>query len=198
VGARTKARKRALDVLYAADVQGVHVRTLLDVAMVNGEVPADYTRTLLEGVASRRDEIDDIIERYSTGWSIDRMPAVDRNLLRVAVFEVLSGQVDAPVAVSEAVALAKRMSTNESPGFINGVMGSLIKSEPAFREINLVPIDEVALDADLDELDDEPWEFGEHFGGSVAAPVEVAADEATVVTVPAEATDELGPDDHDL
>ena len=181
MGARTKARKRALDVLYAADVRGVSARTLLSEAVAEGEEPRDYTVVLVEGVSERQAEIDAVLGRYSQAWSVDRMPAVDRNLLRIAVFEVLSGQVDAPVAVSEAVTLAATLSTDESPAFVNGVLGALIQHEPAFAIVEPVDLETLVIDpefadidADLDPVIDpeeasDADEFGGHFQATVDA-----------------------------
>lgn len=180
MGARTKARKRALDVLYAADLRGVSARVLLNEAVAGGEEPRDYTVVLVDGVTDRREEIDAILGRYSESWSVDRMPAVDRNLLRIAVFEVLSGQVDAPVAVSEAVSLAASLSTDDSPSFVNGVLGKLVEYEPAFAAAAVVvdsaAYDEADDDDDSDEINDDEFshnteiivetdddDFGDHF-----------------------------------
>jgi N utilization substance protein B len=189
VGARTKARKRALDVLYAADLRGVSARVLLNEAVAAGEEPRGYTVVLVDGVSDRREEIDAILGRYSEAWTVDRMPAVDRNLLRIAVFEVLSGQVDAPVAVSEAVTLAGSLSTDDSPSFVNGVLGKLVEYEPAFAAAVALPVpsdadasgegdpdDDDADDDDRDEINDDEFshsteiivetdddDFGDHF-----------------------------------
>ncbi len=185
--------------LYAADVRGASARGLLAEAVSEGEQPRDYTVTLVEGVVARQDEIDALLTRYSDGWSVDRMPAVDRNLLRIAVFEVLSGQVDAPVAVSEAVGLASELSTDESPAFVNGLLGKLTDNEPAFAEaIAIEPaadafLDEDEVEDDLEagftvseaviEIDEDPRaghdvvaddadEFGDHFKAPVAVEPE--------------------------
>jgi N utilization substance protein B len=131
--ARGKARKRALDVLYEADLRGTDpVTTMADrLAQADPPVP-DYTVELVEGVTARRARIDELIATYAEGWTLDRMPPVDRNLLRVAIFELLwcDGVPDA-VAISEAVALAKDLSTDESPRFVNGLLGrlQLLKAE---------------------------------------------------------------------
>jgi N utilization substance protein B len=178
VGARTKARKRALDVLYAADLRGVSARELLNEAVAGGEEPRDYTVVLIDGVTDRREEIDAILGRYSESWSVDRMPAIDRNLLRIAVFEVLSSQVDAPVAVSEAVSMASTLSTDDSSSFVNGVLGKLIEFEPVFAAAVALPVPDDALveDEGDDEINDSEFshnteivvetdddDFGDHF-----------------------------------
>jgi N utilization substance protein B len=131
--ARGKARKRALDVLYEADLRGADpVATVADrLAQADPPVP-DYTVELVEGVSARRARIDELISTYSEGWTLDRMPPVDRNLLRVAIFELLwCDSVPDAVAISEAVELAKDLSTDESPRFINGLLGrlQLLKAE---------------------------------------------------------------------
>jgi N utilization substance protein B len=131
--ARGKARKRALDVLYEADLRGVDpVTTVADrLAQADPPVPA-YTVELVEGVSARRVRIDELIATYSEGWTLDRMPPVDRNLLRVAIYELLwCDSVPDAVAINEAVELAKDLSTDESPRFVNGLLGrlQLLKAE---------------------------------------------------------------------
>jgi N utilization substance protein B len=131
--ARGKARKRALDVLYEADLRGVDpIGTMADrLAQADPPVP-DYTVELVEGVTGRRVRIDELIATYSEGWTLDRMPPVDRNLLRVAIYELLwCDSVPDAVAISEAVELAKDLSTDESPRFVNGLLGrlQLLKAE---------------------------------------------------------------------
>jgi transcription antitermination protein NusB len=125
--ARGKARKRALDVLYEADLRGADpVTTMADrLAQADPPVP-EYTVELVEAVTARRARIDELISTYSEGWTLDRMPPVDRNILRVAIYELLwnDGVPDA-VAISEAVGLARDLSTDESPRFINGLLGRL-------------------------------------------------------------------------
>ncbi|HEV7826135.1 MAG TPA: transcription antitermination factor NusB [Mycobacteriales bacterium] len=132
-GARGKARKRALDVLYEADLRGVDpITTVADrLAQADPPVP-QYTVELIEGVTGRRARIDELISTYSEGWTLDRMPPVDRNLLRIAIYELLwCDSVPDAVAISEAVELAKDLSTDESPRFVNGLLGrlQLLKAE---------------------------------------------------------------------
>jgi transcription antitermination protein NusB len=132
-GARGKARKRALDVLYEADLRGIDpVTTVADrLAQADPPVP-EYTVELVEGVTARRARIDELIATYSEGWTLERMPPVDRNLLRVAIYELLwNDDVPDAVAISEAVELAKDLSTDESPRFVNGLLGrlQLLKAE---------------------------------------------------------------------
>ncbi|GIF03459.1 transcription antitermination factor NusB [Actinoplanes siamensis] len=125
--ARRKARKRALDVLFEADLRdlppGQVLLTYLDrIAKPHPEHLA-YAITLIEGVAKHLDRIDELIASYAEGWTIDRMPVVDRNLARIAVYELLhEPEVDDPVAITEAVELAKEMSTDDSPRFLNGLL----------------------------------------------------------------------------
>jgi N utilization substance protein B len=128
--ARRKARKRALDVLYEADLRDLPPMQVLTTYLERIAKPRpdhlDYTVTLIEGVSKNLDRIDELIASYAEGWTIDRMPVVDRNLARIAVFELLYvGEIDDPVAISEAVELAKQMSTDDSPRFLNGLLGRI-------------------------------------------------------------------------
>ena len=128
--ARRKARKRALDVLYEADLRDRPPVEVLAGYVERIEKPRpehlDYAVGLVEGVAAHLDRIDELIASYAEGWTLERMPVVDRNLLRIGVFELLwEEDVDAPVAISEAVELAKELSTDDSPRFINGVLGRI-------------------------------------------------------------------------
>jgi N utilization substance protein B len=127
VGARTKARKRALDVLYAADLRGeTGVEALARVA-AEGEAPANpYTAVIVRGVSERNERIDEVLEEFSTDWSLARMPAVDRNVLRIGVWELLwADDVPDTVAVTEAMGLVRELSTDDSPAFVNGVLGAI-------------------------------------------------------------------------
>ena len=129
MAARTKSRKRALDVLYAAEMRAQDPVQALEAAVADGEGPTNpYTETLIRGVAEHRERIDELLGQYSQGWTLDRMPAVDRNALRIGVFELLySDEVPDPVAVTEAVALVRNLSTDDSPAFVNGVLGSMLR-----------------------------------------------------------------------
>ncbi len=131
MSARSKARKRALDLIFAAEAQGLSADDLLTSQLEAGEGPAnEYTVTLVRGVHGRRARLDELISTYAEGWSIERLPAVDRNLLRIGIFEVLfSDEIPDAVAVSEAVNLARDLSTDESPGFINGVLGHVTRDK---------------------------------------------------------------------
>ncbi len=127
--ARSKARKRALDILYAAELRAQDPVEALEAAVAEGEGPTNpYTETLVRGVSEHRERIDQLLEQYSQSWTLDRMPAVDRNALRVGVYELLFvDDVPPPVAVSEAVALVRNLSTDDSPSFVNGVLGSMLR-----------------------------------------------------------------------
>lgn len=134
MSARTKARKRALDLLFEAEARGVNVGDLLRerLAAPVTQAPLNaYTATLVQGVVGHWRDIDELLATYSQGWSLDRMPAVDRAILRLGAFEVLYGaDVPEAVAISEAVALATDLSTDESPKFVNGLLGRLAQVKP--------------------------------------------------------------------
>jgi transcription antitermination protein NusB len=128
--ARRKARKRALDVLYEADLRGTPILDTLAAAVARIEPPRpphlDYTVILVEGVAAHLDRIDELIGSYAEGWTLERMPPVDRNLARIAVYELLyADDIDDPVAISEAVELARQLSTDDSPRFLNGLLARI-------------------------------------------------------------------------
>lgn len=127
--ARSKARKRALDTLYAAEMRSQDVVATLEAAIAEGEGPTNpYTETLVRGVTEHRERIDELLGQYSQGWTLDRMPAVDRTALRIGAFELLySDDVPHAVAVAEAVALVRDLSTDDSPAFVNGVLGSMLR-----------------------------------------------------------------------
>jgi len=127
VGARTKARKRALDLLYASDVRGESATDALERAIAEGEGPTNpYTADLVRGVVGHLARIDEVLASYAEGWTLDRMPAVDRNVLRLGIYELLyADDVPDAVAVSEAMALVRDLSTDESPQFVNGVLGAV-------------------------------------------------------------------------
>ena len=135
MGARSKARKRALDILYAAEMRGEEPATALDRAIAAGEGPTnDYTSELVRGVVEHRPRIDELLADYSEGWTLARMPAVDRNVLRLGVFELMwADDVPDAVAVTEAVALVQDLSTDESPGFVNGILGNIQRSKPSLH-----------------------------------------------------------------
>jgi N utilization substance protein B len=133
MSARTKARKRALDVLFASELRSEDAVVALDRSVAEGEGPTNaYTTTLVRGVAEHRVGIDEVLASYSEGWTLDRMPAVDRNVLRLGVYELLYVE-DVPdaVAVSEAMALVRELSTDDSPAFVNGVLGAVQRNKAA-------------------------------------------------------------------
>ena len=126
MSARSKARKRALDLLFAAEARGVSASELLAEQVAAGELNNPYTATLVEGVVAEQATIDDILGRYAQGWTLDRMPAVDRNVLRLGAWELLfAADVPEHVALSEAVELVRDLSTDESPSYVNGVLGAI-------------------------------------------------------------------------
>jgi N utilization substance protein B len=136
LSARAKARKRALDFLYEADIRGGDPLTLIaeraaeDISQIS---QAEYSLLLIEGVQAHRAKIDELITTYAQGWDMDRMPAVDRNILRIAIFEILWEQdLDDQIAASQAVEFAKELSTDDSAGYINGVLGRIIALKPSF------------------------------------------------------------------
>ncbi|MGA1837053.1 transcription antitermination factor NusB [Herbiconiux sp. 11R-BC] len=135
MSARTKARKRALDILYAADVRQIPVAESLAAEAGRAASEPDrqtswlYARDIVDGVMDHAAEIDETIETYSQGWTIARMPTVDRALLRIAIWEILyNDEVPSSVAIAEAVEAAKTLSTDDSSGFINGVLGKVAES----------------------------------------------------------------------
>ncbi len=134
MGARTKARKRALDVLFEAEQRAVDPAVLLAdrIAQPGTETALpQYSVDIVEGVLGRRDRIDEVLETYSHGWTLERMPAVDRALLRIATWEILfNDEVPDPVAIDEAVELATGLSTDESPSFINGLLARILDLKP--------------------------------------------------------------------
>lgn len=134
MGARTKARKRALDVLFEADQRRLDPMTLLADRIAEPGTEASlpqYSVELVEGVCAQRVRIDELIATHSHGWTIERMPAVDRELLRLGAWEILfNDDVPDAVAVDEAVDLARTLSTDESPTFVNGLLGRLVDLKP--------------------------------------------------------------------
>ena len=131
MSARSKARKRALDVVFESEVRGLTPDgTLAQHLDVPDRPLNDYTVELVRGVAAHRPEIDVLISTYAEGWTLERMPSVDRNVLRIAVFEIVYvDDVPDAVAVSEALGLVRNLSTDESPGFVNGVLGSIVRNK---------------------------------------------------------------------
>jgi N utilization substance protein B len=130
--ARSKARKRALDILFEAEIRDISVLDLLAERSEAGSPPVSaYAADLVRGVRQHAERIDQLLAEHSLGWTIDRMPAVDRNILRIGAYELL-WRPDIPdgVAISEAVALARDLSTDASPAFINGLLARLLELKP--------------------------------------------------------------------
>ena len=137
---RHQARKRAVDLLFEAEARGLTAAEVADGRNALAEQQAGvtplnpYTVTVARGVTQHAAHIDDLISAHLQGWTLERLPAVDRAILRVAVWELLHADaVPAPVAVDEAVELAKELSTDESPGFVNGVLGQVMLVTPQIR-----------------------------------------------------------------
>jgi len=131
VSARSKARKQALDLLYETDIRGTNlVETLIsrDIASEGPDARPirDYTKELVNGVSDNRRKIDELITTYAQGWDMDRLPAVDRNILRLGIYEILwSKDVPTSVAIDESLILAKELSSDESSKYIHGVLGRI-------------------------------------------------------------------------
>jgi N utilization substance protein B len=136
LSARGKARKRALDVLYETDLRGTDVVSTLAERLAQSDPPVpEYTVDLVEGVMAHRSELDALISTSSEEWTIERMPPVDRNLLRIGGFELLyRDDVPDAVAINEAVELAARLSTDESATFINGVLARMLERRPGLTD----------------------------------------------------------------
>jgi N utilization substance protein B len=128
VSARSKARKRALDFLYEAEIKKAKAVDLFLSRGASELSQEPYVQVLLSGVDEHLLKIDELITTYAQDWDMDRMPAVDRNILRIAIFEILwVAEVDLKIACNEAVELAKSLSTDESSNYINGVLGRIVK-----------------------------------------------------------------------
>ncbi|KRE37212.1 N utilization substance protein B [Janibacter sp. Soil728] len=134
MGARTKARRRAVDLLFEAESRGLNAGDLARDRAVTPVTPAplnEYTVTAVTGVVANWNDINDALTTYSQGWTLDRMPDVDRAILRLGTWEILfSDDVPDEVAVSEAVVLATELSTDESPKFVNGLLGRIVEVKP--------------------------------------------------------------------
>ncbi|MCU1442870.1 MAG: utilization substance protein [Cryobacterium sp.] len=138
MSARTKARKRAIDILYVADVRQITIEQSLAIeAQRAASEPAReaswlYAREIVDGVVDHRDEIDELIETYSQGWTLARMPIIDRAILRIGIWEILhNDEVPHAVAIDEAVEAAKVLSTDDSAGFVNGLLGRIAQTAPS-------------------------------------------------------------------
>jgi transcription antitermination protein NusB len=130
--ARSKARKRALDVLFEAELRGEPVLGLLDERVADASPPVSpYAAELVRGVQAHRDRIDELLAAHAQDWTLERMAAVDRNILRIGAYELLwAPDVPDPVAISEAVRLARDLSTDASPAFVNGLLARLLELKP--------------------------------------------------------------------
>jgi len=133
MSARSKARKRALDVLFESEQRRVDALVTLAARVAAAEPPVNsYTVVLVEGVVAHAERIDELLTTYAQGWQLDRMPAVDRTVLRIGTYELLwRDDVPDGVAISEAVALARDLSTDDSPGFVNGLLARLLELKPS-------------------------------------------------------------------
>jgi len=162
MAARSKARKRALDILFEAELRGLPTLELLSERQSLGDVPVQpYAADLVRGVASHSERIDELLSWNLVDWTLERMPAVDRNILRIGVYELLwADDVPDGVAISEAVALAEDLSTDNSPAFVNGVLARIKADKPGLSldpEASAFPAgdDEAADGAKDDGADDE-------------------------------------------
>ena len=130
--ARSKARKRALDVLFEAELRDQPVLEVL-AERAGDETPPlpAYAADLVRGVHAHQERIDELIAEHAQGWALERMPAVDRNILRIGAYELLwAGDIPDAVAISEAVQLARDLSTENSPAFVNGLLARLLELKP--------------------------------------------------------------------
>lgn len=129
MSARSKARKAALDLLYEGDIRNRPSLELLNERITTLDyLIRDYTRELVTGVSEKKSKLDEIILMRAKGWDLDRMPVLDRNILRLAAYELLwLGDIPESVAISEAVELAKNLSTEESASYINGVLAAILE-----------------------------------------------------------------------
>jgi N utilization substance protein B len=131
VSARSKARKQTLDLLYEADIRSTSAADLLALRDVVEEGPdarpiREFTKLLIAGVTENKRKIDELISTYAQGWDMDRLPAVDRNILRLGIYEIVwSADVADGIAIDEALTLARELSTDESAGYIHGVLGRI-------------------------------------------------------------------------
>jgi N utilization substance protein B len=135
MAARSKARKRAVDLMYEADLRDIDAVDVLSERIAAADPPVnEYTVAIVEGTAEHRARIDEILAYYSEGWTIARMPALDRAILRLGIFELLWREdVPPAVVIDEAVELAKVLSTDESPKFINGVLARVLRDAQDLR-----------------------------------------------------------------
>jgi N utilization substance protein B len=154
LAARSKARKRALDILFESELRGLPTLELLSERQSTGEVPVQpYAAELVRGVATHSERIDELISWNLVDWTMERLPAVDRNILRIGVYELLwADGVPDGVAISEAVALAQDLSTDNSPSFVNGVLARIKADKPT---LSLDPEASAFSAGDDDDDDDD-------------------------------------------
>ncbi len=133
MSARSKARTRALEVLFEAEQRSVSAFDAIRARREQTDQTINpYTMDLVEGVVAMQEQIDEFLSTYSQGWTLERMPSVDRIILRLGAWELLyNDEIPDKVAISEAVELAKALSTDESPAFINGLLGRLQELKPS-------------------------------------------------------------------
>lgn len=160
MAARSKARKRALDYLYAAEMRGESPLVRLEGAVADGEGHTNpYTEELVRGVVGEQQRLDGLLDSYSRDWALNRMPAVDRNILRIGLWELLySDDVPDVVAVDEAVDLARALSTDDSPTFVNGILGALMRDQEDLPDTGAPPVtqrDESTLRGQVFEPDQD-------------------------------------------
>lgn len=130
MSARSKARKQSLDLLYEGDIRGLAPLELLELRDIVEEGPdarpmRDYAKELIVGIADHRRKIDELISTYAQGWDMDRLPAVDRNILRLGIYEILWTDLEDAISIDEALNLARELSTDDSAGYIHGVLGRI-------------------------------------------------------------------------
>ncbi len=132
MSSRSKARKAALDLLYESDIRKGSAAELLSKRVTEMEYEArEFTKELIDGIELHKRKIDELIATYAQGWDMDRMPVLDRNILRLAIFELLWSQsVPEAVAISEALELATNFSTEDSSKYINGVLSKVLEIKP--------------------------------------------------------------------
>ncbi len=158
MAARSKARKRALDILFEAEMRDESPISVLDSRMIQADPPVtSYAAELVRGVQAYREQIDGLLAENSRGWTLERMPAVDRNVLRIGAYELLwAAGVPPAVAISEAVLLAQELSTDGSPGFVNGLLARLLEIRPTVVGDAVAGSADAAADvAEADEGDED-------------------------------------------
>lgn len=138
MSARSKARKQTLDLLYESDIRSSDLLVLLASRDTVEDGPdarpiREYTKLLIEGIHTNKRKIDELISTYAQGWDMDRLPAVDRNILRLGIYEILwATELDDAIVIDEALTLAKVLSTDESAGYIHGVLGRITSIKSSF------------------------------------------------------------------